>query len=428
MNGEARTLIVLDDDPTGTQAVANVPVLLDWDADLVKRSARGRTSLHLLTNSRALSGERARALVRDAAETAVAALGRPRLWLRGDSTLRAHLLEEYLGVRDAAYPGRTPPLLLVPALPHPLAGRITVGGMHMVERDGVRVPLHETEYARDPSFAYRDARLLQWAEDRSGGFFPVAAGREVGRAGADAVAATLLELAAAGSPAVCVPDAATLADLETIADGLRRAEAAGAEVIVRSAPTFVGVFAGNLASTMVAPPAADGSLLVVCGSYVSTTTRQLAALAEKHPASLIEVDVVALASPKPELEIARAAAAVSRVLARAGVAVVSTPRERPESTRSLEAGERIAHNLAQVVAAVEPVPATVLAKGGITAAVVARIGLGARSALALGPLVDGVALWRLDGPAGRTIPFVVFPGNVGDDWTLLEVVELLRAA
>jgi uncharacterized protein YgbK (DUF1537 family) len=433
MNGQAGTLVVLDDDPTGTQAVADVPVLLDWDADLVARSARGRPSLHLLTNSRALPPERAREVVRDGAETAVAALGRPRLWLRGDSTLRAHLLEEYLAVRDAGYPGRTPPLLLVPALPHPLAGRITVDGTHMIERNGVRVPLHETEYARDASFAYRDARLLQWAEDRSGGFFPVEAGREVrlGRLrseGADALAATLLELAEAGTPAVCVPDAVSLADLETIADGLRRAEAAGGDVIVRSAPTFVGVFAGNLASAKVAPPPADGALLVVCGSYVSTTTRQLAALAEAYPGCVVEVDVLALASADAEPEIARAAAQTSRVLAHAGTAVVATPRVRPESTHSLDAGERIAHNLARVVAAVRPAPAVVLAKGGITSAVVAREGLGARSALALGPLVDGVAVWRLDAPGGKAIPYVVFPGNVGDDRTLLEVVELLRAA
>ena len=297
----------------------------------------------------------------------------------------------------------------------------------MIERDGVRVPLHDTEYAHDASFAYRDARLLQWAEDRSGGFFPAAAGREVGRAGADALARTLVELGRAGTPAVCVPDAETLADLETIADGLRRAEAAGAEVIVRSAPTFVGVFAGNLASANIAPPAAEGPLLVVCGSYASTTTRQLAALAEAHPGSVVEVDVLALASADAEREIVRAAAGVSRVLARVGTAVVATPRERPESTRSLDAGERIAHNLARIVAAVEPTPAVVLAKGGITSAVVARVGLNARSALALGPLVDGVALWQLDGPAGRKIPYVVFPGNVGDDGTLLEVVQLLRA-
>ena len=119
---------------------------------------------------------------------------------------------------------------------------------------------------------------------------------------------------------------------------------------------------------------------------------------------------------------------MSRVLSLRGTAVLATPRERPEATRSLDAGERIAHNLARIVEAVEPTPAVVLAKGGITSAVVARVGLGARSALALGPLVDGVALWRLDGPAGGKIPYVVFPGNVGDDRTLLEVVELLRAA
>ena len=426
MEDQAGTLVVLDDDPTGTQAVANVPVLLDWDADIVKRSAIGHPSLHLLTNSRALSPERARRVVRDAADAAVGALSRPRLWLRGDSTLRAHLLEEYLAVCDAAYPGRTPPLLLVPALPHPHAGRITVGGTHMIEREGVRVPLHETEYARDAGFAYRNARLLQWAEDRSSGFFPVSAGLEVGSQGADVLAAALLELAAAGTPAVCVPDAATYADLETIADGLRRAETAGADVIVRSAPAFVGIFAGNLASSNVAPPAAEGPLLVVCGSYVSTSTRQLAVLAEAHPGSVIEVDALALASANAGPEIARAAAAVGRVLAHSETGIVATPRARPKPARSLEAGERIAHNLARIVAAVEPAPAVVLAKGGITSAVVARIGLRARRALVLGPLVDGVALWRLDGPSGRTIPYVVFPGNVGDDRALLDVVELLR--
>jgi uncharacterized protein YgbK (DUF1537 family) len=62
----------------------------------------------------------------------------------------------------------------------------------------------------------------------------------------------------------------------------------------------------------------------------------------------------------------------------------------------------------------------VIAKGGITSAVTARIGLGARSALCRGPLVDGVALWDV-GP----VPYVVFPGNVGSDDTLLEVVEMI---
>jgi uncharacterized protein YgbK (DUF1537 family) len=424
-------LVVLDDDPTGTQAMENVPVLLEWDAALVRAALRGQPrAVHLLTNSRAFPPARAAEIVRRAAAAAVEALGRPRLLLRGDSTLRAHLLEEYMAVREVAFPGRTPPLLLVPALPP--AGRITVGGVHLLERDGRRTPLHETEFAADPSFAYRDARLLQWAEDRSGGFFPARTGREVHldalrSCGPEVVAQALLELAEAGVPAACAPDAETLADLETIAAGLRAAEEAGADVLVRSAPTFAGVLAGNLASRHVPPPAADGRLLVACGSYVPLSTRQLAAVVDAYPDSLVEVDALALAGANAAAEVGRAAAEATRRLDGAGLAVVATPRERPAATRSFEAGERIAENLARVVRMIDPPPGAVVSKGGITSAVLARVGLGARAGLVLGPLVAGVALWEVDGDRGR-IPFVVFPGNVGGDGALLDVVRLILRA
>ena len=168
--GHQAPLIVLDDDPTGTQAVADTPVLLQWDADRVAKAAAAAPAVHLLTNSRAFAPARAGAVVRDAAEAAVEAFGRPRLLLRGDSTLRAHLLEEYQAVAEARFGGRPVPILLVPALP--AAGRVTVGGVHFIERDGIRVPLHETEYARDGGFAYSDASLLGPREERSGGLFP----------------------------------------------------------------------------------------------------------------------------------------------------------------------------------------------------------------------------------------------------------------
>jgi uncharacterized protein YgbK (DUF1537 family) len=421
-------LIVLDDDPTGTQAVADVPVLLEWDEALV-REASGEAAVHLLTNSRAFPPEEAARIVRGAAEAAVAAFERPRLALRGDSTLRAHLLEEYLAVREAAFPGRWPPLLLVPALPH--AGRITVGGVHLLERDGRRMPLHETEYAADPSFAYGDARLLQWAEDRSGGLFPRAAGREIHldelRArGEQAVADALLTLAEGSSPAACAPDAETVEDLALIAAGLRRAEAAGAEIVVRSAPTFVGVLAGNLARARVPPPATAGRVLVVCGSHVPATTRQLRALVEAYPRSLVEVDALELAREEAGAEIERAAAEASARLDGGGLAVVATPRGRLDAIGSWLHGQLLARNLARVVREVEPPPGAVLAKGGITSAVTARVGLGARRARVAGPLVDGVALWQVEG-AEANVPYVVFPGNVGGDGTLLEVVQLLLA-
>jgi uncharacterized protein YgbK (DUF1537 family) len=428
----ASLLVVLDDDPTGTQAVAGVPVVLAWDPAVIRAAAAtSSTAIHLLTNSRAYPPEQAYELVRAASAATVEALAGPRFVLRGDSTLRAHLHEEYLALCDEAYPGRTPPLLLVPALP--AAGRITVGGVHYLVRDGRRVPLHETEYARDPGFAYRDARLLQWAEDRSAGFFERASGREVNlkrlrSGGAAAIADALLELTHAGRPAVCVPDATSLDDLALIAEGLGLAEAAGAEIVVRSAPTFVGVASGALATECARPPAPGAGVLVLCGSYVPSTTRQLENLIKAYPRSLVEVDVVALTSHGRKAEIDRAGGEAARLLALDGLAVVATQRERPLELGDFASGQRVATGLAEVVGRIEPQPGVVLAKGGITSAVTARHGLAAQTGSVVGPLVDGVALWHLHLRRGEKIPFVVFPGNVGDAGTLLEVVELILEA
>ena len=84
-----------------------------------------RRVLHVLTNSRALPAVDAEALVLDAAEAIRAVITDAEIILRGDSTLRGHLLEEYRAVWRARKEPRAPVLLLVPALPG--AGRVTRG-------------------------------------------------------------------------------------------------------------------------------------------------------------------------------------------------------------------------------------------------------------------------------------------------------------
>jgi uncharacterized protein YgbK (DUF1537 family) len=167
-------------------------------------------------------------------------------------------------------------------------------------------------------------------------------------------------------------------------------------------------------------------VLVVCGSFVPTTTRQLTTLTERYPSALVEADVRQLASTDASSEMERAAGAATRSLDERGLAILSTPRERAPDLATLDAGERIADNLARTAGLVAG-PDVVVSKGGITSAVTARAGFGARSARCLGPLVDGVALWELERPRGVRLPFVVFPGNVGRDETLLDVVELVTA-
>ena len=417
---------MLDDDPTGAQTLAGIRVLLSWSPARIADALDGRPAVHLITNSRAVSPEAARELVGGAARDALAGVPGAQVVLRGDSTLRGHLLEEYLAVRDATRPGEHPALLLAPALPS--AGRVTVGGVHLIERDGRRVPLHETEYARDGLFSYTDARLLRWAEQRSSGHFAAAAGRELPlvelrAGGAEAVSAALADLAGRGCPAVLAPDAETSADLELLAAGYADAVERGTAALVRCAPAFAGVLSGTTAPGLVDAPHADGDVLVVCGSYVPTSRRQLARLVDSGRHVLVEVDAAALGSTRAAgAEIARAAREIDARRSRGGAVVLATPAERPPGLRGLDVGERISRNLAAVVAALEKPPRVVVAKGGITSAVTLQHGLGADEAEVVGPVVPGVSLWRAAGRRGPVDYFVV-PGNVGSDDLLVGLVE-----
>ena len=416
--------VVLDDDPTGTQAMANVPIVLDWSGHAVAAAVReGDPSVHLLTNVRAHTAAEAGELTASAASAARAAFPDARLLLRGDSTLRGYVWEEYRAVRDVISPGAPGvPLLLVPAFP--AAGRVTIGGVHLLERDGERVPLDRTEYATDAHLSYADARLAQWAHDRSGGELAAADAVEIPLAqvraadGAEAVAAGIRSAAAGGRPAVVVPDAETIADLEVIASGLRLAEA-DTKVIARCAPAFAAIVTGTAATGLVAPPPAGRGVLVLCGSFVPATTAQLAELDRAWPGVTTFADVRALAGPEADREVERQAVAARELIDAHGLAVVATARDRDAGLVDAASQQRIATELARVPRLVDP--GVVIAKGGITSAVTARDGLGARSARVVGPVVTGVSLWQLEaGPA-----YLVVPGNVGGPGLLAELVDLL---
>jgi uncharacterized protein YgbK (DUF1537 family) len=411
---------VLDDDPTGVQTLAGVPALLAWEPERIAAVLAGRRAVHLITNVRAMPPERARRVTTEAARAARAGVPDALVVLRGDSTLRGHLLEEIEALGEIVSPGRVPPVLLVPALPS--AGRVTLDGVHLIERGGRLVPLHETEYARDGVFAYRDARVLAWAEERTGGLLRADDGREIHLAqlragGPSIVASALRELADAGRPAALVPDVEDMSDVELVARGYEQALASGVRALARSAPAFAGALSRTTARGLAPFPRAE-RVLVVCGSYVSGATVQLEHLVAAYPDTLVELDVEALASSEPEAEIERAADAASRLLSARPLVVLATPRTRPPGTETFDAGSRISVGLARAAAGVRPAATSVVVKGGITSYVTLREGFGAAEAEVVGPLRPGVALWR----AGD-LDYVVVPGNVGDEQLLVHLVD-----
>ncbi len=412
-------IAVLDDDPTGAQEVADTPVVLDWSQSVLAGVPDG--PFHVVTNTRAHSSADAYRITRDAASSVLERFEGAEFVLRGDSTLRAHVREEYEAVRDVAFPGQTPVLLLVPALP--AAGRVTIDGIQSLEHDGRRVPLHKTEYATDGAFAYRSARLLDWADERSDGLFNAARGSELGLAelrsrGEVAVREMLETSVARAGPVACAPDAETDADLETIAAGFRAARDDGAPVIVRSAPAFAAIFCGTRAKGTVPVPRRS-SLVVVCGSHVPQTTRQLEALLSRRPGVLVELEIPRLLTGEREEEVARAVEAARASLLRSGLAVVATPRERSELVHDASTGAVLAESLARLTSLLSGEVDLVLFKGGITSAVGVRDGLGWGAATVVGPVEKGVSLWQYD----EHRQCLVFPGNVGDDNALARVVS-----
>jgi len=404
-----------------------VRVLLTWQPARLRALLAGSTAIHLLTNSRALAPAEARAVVTNATAVVREVGEDAAVILRGDSTLRGHILEEYLGVYEGAGLARYPPLLLAPALPS--AGRVTIGGIQYLERDGVRVPVHLTEFAQDGVFSYTTSGLLDWADERSQGFFAASRGTEVGLdairdGGPEAVAQAILG-AERAAPSAIAMDAETANDVEAVAAGFKLALRRGADIVLRCGPAVAGALGGATASGFVGFPFAD-EVLVVCGSYVSQSRRQLEALGRRHPKAMVEVDANDLASTN-EAAAARAAAKVRRRLRSGGLAVLATARNRPAALSDLASGLQIARGLAEIVRRVDRPRALTVVKGGVTSAITMRHGLAAVEADVIGPVLVGVALWKVTDAHGRTRDVLVVPGNVGDDEVLVRITELLRS-
>jgi uncharacterized protein YgbK (DUF1537 family) len=404
-----RRVIVIDDDPTGTQTASDVDVLLTRSIEAFERwFGSAERSVYALTNSRALRREHAVELIRDLCRTITRAAG-ARAWtalLRGDSTLRGHVFAELdaLGAARAVS-------LFVPAFPE--GGRVTLGGVHYLRTAGGLTNVADSEFARDPIFGYRSRDLGSWVAEMGGGrraeIIPI---EELRSVGPSVVARRLL-----GAPdgSVVIPDAETARDLESIAIGLLDAESAGRAVLVRSASSFAAVRAGLLGQHVnrVELPF-PGRVLVACGSHTAASTAQLNALARGGmPVEIIHKRTTVTRIARERLN-------------QVGVAVIATPRERDPGS-DMDAAAAMSARLADVVGDLRGSFEGMIAKGGITSADLATR-LGAARARVVGQLEPGVALWRLALGADADLPFGVVPGNVGDESTLVRVVRQFRAS
>lgn len=459
----SRRLVVLDDDPTGTQCIADLPVLTRWEvADLQWALRQPTTGFFVLTNTRSLSeadaAQRNQEIVRALAEASRLEGDVPYVIAsRSDSTLRGYfpLETDVISAELARLGTAVDGVVICPAYVEP--GRVTVNSVHWMRTDDGMIPVAHSEFAKDASFGYLNSDLRDWVEEKTRGRISRSAVAtvtltDIREGGPDRVQEILGGLVD-GRPVVV--DAADYADLQVVVLALIRAEAAGKTFVYRIAPSFVRPRAGQQATPPIdadrlarivaaanserpeddRPSVRHG--LIVVGSHVGLTTRQLARLRAAGQILELELHVPTLLEPGTRdqhvTDIATEAARLLRDNPSDGDVVIGTSRTLvtgADATESLEIARTVSAALVGTVREVVKLvrPAFVLAKGGITSSDTATEGLGIRRAWSRGNMLPGiVSLWEpVAGPA-QGIPYVVFAGNVGDDHALAEVVTKLRS-
>jgi uncharacterized protein YgbK (DUF1537 family) len=434
-----RKLVVLDDDPTGTQTVHSIPVLTGWSVDsLCAELTDNGSCFYLLTNSRSLTLPDAQALNAEIGRNlraASAEAGRAfAVVSRSDSTLRGHFpgeVEALVSALETDFDA----WLIIPYFLE--GGRYTINDVHYVAEGDHLIPAGETPYARDASFGYAASNLRMWVAEKTSGRIQAADVAtitldDLRLGGPDVVAEKLLSLP---HGAMCAVNSASYRDQEVFVVGLLEAEAGGKRYLYRTAASFVRVRAGIvprplLTQTDLNLPGSGGGLFIV-GSYVPKTTSQLHTLLDQPGVVPVELSVRALLDETlREDAIARAARAANEALAGGQDVAIFTSRDLitgDDAESNLAIGSSVSDGLIATVRAIQAQPRYLVGKGGITSSDVATKGLDVKKAGVMGQILPGVPVWQL-GPESRypNSAYIVFPGNVGDADSLAAIRSKLR--
>ncbi|MEA3243459.1 MAG: four-carbon acid sugar kinase family protein [Pseudomonadota bacterium] len=434
-------IIVLDDDPTGSQTVHSCLLLTRWDVPTLRQGLEDAAPLFfVLTNTRGMRAEEAAAITREVcgnlrqALDELAAAGTPVNHLivsRSDSTLRGHypvetdVIAEQLGPFDAHF--------LVPAFFE--GGRITCDSVHYLMVNGAPVPVHETEFARDSVFGYRHSYLPDYVEEKT-----------AGRISADHVERFLLDeirgdvserLMTLTGNRCCVVDAERQSDLDRFCAQLIQCAARGKRYLFRSAASLLTALAKLPPQPVVAEAMRTyvrngGPGAVIVGSHVSKTTEQLRELLKMPDIEAIEIDVERIEIERQGMldEIVAHARRAHQAGNTSAIYTSRTEKTFADQATRLAFGATVSAFLMDVVRNLPSTLGFLISKGGITSNDVLSSGLALHAARVLGQILPGCSVVRCpdDHPRYAGMPVVIFPGNVGDERALASVYERLAGA
>ncbi|MGF1491837.1 MAG: four-carbon acid sugar kinase family protein [Microcoleaceae cyanobacterium] len=433
-------IIVLDDDPTGSQTVHSCLLLMQWDVETLRLGLRDESPIFfVLTNTRSLTPEAAATITREVTQNLKQAIEAESIEdflvvSRSDSTLRGHypvetdVIAEELGPFDAHF--------LIPAFFE--GGRVTCDSVHYLNVDGDLTPVHETEFAKDSVFGYRHSYLPDYVAEKTQGKIP-----------ADQVERFLLADIRAGTQEglrqlkgnqCVVVDGETQADLDQFAADVLTVAGEGKRFLFRSAASILTSLAAlgpqPLPAEQMSQYTRDGKPgIILVGSHVKKTTEQLEQLFQQPGILGVEVDVSHLLqdrSTQRDTLLRGLLTLVEQIHGQGQTPVIYTSREEINFDTvqdRLDFGEAVSELLMDIVRGLPSDIGFLISKGGITSNDVLSKGLALKTARLLGQVLAGCSTVKTaaDHPQFPNLPVVLFPGNVGDKHGLATVYHRLSA-
>ncbi|MCG7338976.1 hypothetical protein MHZ36_06705 [Staphylococcus sp. ACRSN] len=428
-------IIVLDDDPTGTQTVKDLPVYTEWSEDLIEDGFKQTNGMfYILTNSRALNDEQTIDLHQQISKNIEAVsqkLGHPYIVIsRGDSTLRGHfylepkVLSEATDVQfDAVF-----------YLPEFFEGnRYTYNGTHYLKEGNDYIPVAQSEFATDTTFGFESVTMADFIEEKSNGEISAQdvyhIDLETIRRRDQSFLWHVFE-SVSNFDAVVV-DALNDEDMDYFVSCLTAfLNENDKKFMFRTAASFVKAICqtpGEIINLNTYSSNDNGGIIIV-GSHVKKTSTQLRHLLAHTSLTSIEFDVKQVTKATLDDYIQQQIQVAERLIKQGEDVVIYTSRDvikTEDLNNNLSISTNISNALVAIIQGLMIQPRFIIAKGGITSSDVATKGLNIKKAMVIGQITQGVPVW-LTGEEAKysAMPYVIFPGNIGEESTLTEVYQI----
>lgn len=430
-----KTIVVLDDDPTGTQTVYDVPVITSWEEAVIEEEITKSPVFFILTNSRSLQVNEANELAELIGERLHYLSKKHNKQLivvsRGDSTLRGHYPNEV----DAFAKGmqlENATHILAPAFFE--GGRFTYNNIHYVKEGDEFIPANETPFAQDNTFGYQNANLNNWIIEKYKG--------KINNHAIDSLSLEMLRTKSTKkiintieslNKSHIVVNATSYLDLQLAALAVLRSNRS---FLLRTSASFVNAITAieakePLSKDEILDDFRGKGALTVIGSYVPKTTAQLNVFKQHADAVFLELDVTNVRDETLfQKEIEFISKQVNQHLSEDKNVVFHTSRKIIKGNtkaESLAIVNNVSSGVISIIKNLKHQPKYIIAKGGITSSDVATKGLNVKRAFTIGQALKGVPVWKLGNETKfPNMPYIIFPGNVGDKDALYQLTKLLK--